>query len=353
MLKVQEFLQNHSLQELEKPPYNLIIKENDNLVLLKYNQVESDFNEEICKECRGIILEKDTWKVVCFPFYKFFNYGEQFAAKLSNNIHIYQKVDGSLAKLFYYNNQWILASNGNIDGKEIELNGKNFFQLFCRALSTYGLNFDKFVKELNTNRTYMYELATQDNRVVIQYSGYHLFYLGERDNISFQEYYNQDSRIENVKVYNFSSLDKIIHASNELPDSEEGYVVRDDKWNRVKVKNPIYFELHHRLNNGKPNFIKMILENDQEEFLSYFPRYREEIEKISRDIQNIEKTANYYKELLKRENFSNKKEYVQKVNEMQVPCAFRDFIFKNFNEDVEWKEYVSSWHINKWKEILS
>ena len=53
---------------LQKPPYSLIVKEDDDYILLKYNQLESDLSNSIVQECRGIILRKSDLKVVCFPF---------------------------------------------------------------------------------------------------------------------------------------------------------------------------------------------------------------------------------------------------------------------------------------------
>jgi hypothetical protein len=41
---------------LKKPPYSLIVKENDDYVLLKYNQLESDLSNSIVQECRGVSL---------------------------------------------------------------------------------------------------------------------------------------------------------------------------------------------------------------------------------------------------------------------------------------------------------
>lgn len=41
---------------LQKPPYSLIVKEEDDYILLKYNQLESDLSNSIVQECRGVSL---------------------------------------------------------------------------------------------------------------------------------------------------------------------------------------------------------------------------------------------------------------------------------------------------------
>ena len=83
-LKIVNFIKTHSNWEelLTSSPYNLTIKRDGKLILFKYNQINSDFNEKICCEARGLILEEGTWKVVRMAFKKFFNLGESFAAKI-------------------------------------------------------------------------------------------------------------------------------------------------------------------------------------------------------------------------------------------------------------------------------
>ena len=75
-LKIVNFIKSHSNWEelLTSSPYNLTIKRDGKLILFKYNQISSDFNEEICCEARGLILEEGTWKVVRMAFKKFFNF---------------------------------------------------------------------------------------------------------------------------------------------------------------------------------------------------------------------------------------------------------------------------------------
>ena len=87
MLNIIQFIKTHPntwRDILSSPPYNLIIKDGINgyegLVLLKYNQFDSDFSLPIVRECRGIIIDiEDNFNPVCHPFNKFFNYGEKYA----------------------------------------------------------------------------------------------------------------------------------------------------------------------------------------------------------------------------------------------------------------------------------
>ena len=62
MLEVIKFIKQHNedwRELLSSDPYYINIKEDDNYVLLKYSQIDSDFNEQVCRECRGLILCKN------------------------------------------------------------------------------------------------------------------------------------------------------------------------------------------------------------------------------------------------------------------------------------------------------
>ena len=65
-------------------PYNITIKEDGEFVLLKYSQIDSDFNLPIVRECRGAIFvkEEDGWRCVRRAFDKFGNYGEGYATDI-------------------------------------------------------------------------------------------------------------------------------------------------------------------------------------------------------------------------------------------------------------------------------
>src|SRR5574344_1881444 len=123
---------------LQKKPYSLIVKEDDDYILLKYNQLESDLSNSIVQECRGIILRKSDLKVVCFPFKKFFNYHEPNAADIDwDGARVLDKIDGSLIKLWFDNGCWHWSTNGNIDADKTEFAVNDLSQMYC-PYKTFG-----------------------------------------------------------------------------------------------------------------------------------------------------------------------------------------------------------------------
>lgn len=68
----------------------------------------------------GTIIQKDTNKVVCYPFSKFFNAREHHAAELDWSTAVFtEKLDGSLIKLYFLEaeTQWVVATNNTVDAR--------------------------------------------------------------------------------------------------------------------------------------------------------------------------------------------------------------------------------------------
>ena len=354
MLKVQEFLRNGgTLEDLAHEPYNLFVRraESDGRVLLKYSPA-SPKNDSICQECRGLILDEEfNWDIVCRSFNRFFNAGEEEAATLSGNLRVYEKVDGSICRFYYFHDEWYCASMTGIDAREIWIKDKyNFFGLVLRALAEYGLSWTDFIEGLDTEWCYTYELATQDNIVVVPHKGYHLYYLNEYNVSENREYFNPDGRVECCKVYDFSSLEEVQQAATFLGDNQEGFVVVDENWNRVKVKGDRYFKLHFMLNNGKPDYLKLILNDGKDEFLSYFPRYAEGFAEVEEKLADIE----WYAELL-RDTTSSIWDYSRKdfAASIDVIKPFQSFIFRCYEDhSMTWAAYTKDWDIHAWERMI-
>ena len=74
-LNVQTFITQHSNWEniLSNAPYYINISRdimfNHRLIMFKYNQIDSSFNNSIVCECRGLILDEMTLKNIYFGIY--------------------------------------------------------------------------------------------------------------------------------------------------------------------------------------------------------------------------------------------------------------------------------------------
>lgn len=267
--------QNYNWKELiQNKPYCIKIKENEKYMLLKYNYYaeETDWSNPIVKQCRGIILKKDTLKPVCVPFYRFYNLGQKEADHVNfNNCKIQDKVDGSLIKIWIDENVLHISTNGSIDAYEVNLTtlGGGPSDI------TFGAAVEKLIKNHeglffnDGNSTHMFELVTPYNKVVVDYgSDFKLYYLGSRSNNTFEEYRNNEMYNTFSVVKEFSLTEINENELRELANNRpEGLVVIDNEYNRVKIKNPQYLLLSKTIDGlSERTLLEIIAKRDEAEF---------------------------------------------------------------------------------------
>ena len=69
--------------------------------------------DDITKMCRGLILDKEG-NVIAKAFNKFFNYEELTLNDIpEESFEVFEKLDGSLGILFWYQGKWIISSKGS------------------------------------------------------------------------------------------------------------------------------------------------------------------------------------------------------------------------------------------------
>ena len=342
-LEIQKFLRaSENAQDLlAQVPYCLTIRQENNLYLFKYTNDSDSFNP-IVQEARGLILDKaNNWNIVCHPFHRFFNIDQPEAAELNTPFHVYSKEDGTLCIFWYYNNEWHFSTNRTINAME-----SKFWPLLQKALAAYGMDWKQFTGALHKGTTYMYELCTVENQMTILYHGYHLFYLNERDSNGVESFV-PDPRTECVRMFDFSSLEDVRNGASLLPPTEEGYVVRDDAFNRIKVKNPEYFLLHRMANNGCPD---LWAADDLDELVSYFPEFSSDAEKIKQQKSQMEALADNFAAHCRTLFNEERKLYAEYVD--STPPALRAFLFKLYdNHDYTWAAYTSTFTSDKWKQM--
>ena len=67
--------------------------------------------DEVTKICRGLVLDNDG-NVVAKPFGKFFNI-EEGKFEPTEKFEVWEKMDGSLLIVFWYEGKWIVATRGS------------------------------------------------------------------------------------------------------------------------------------------------------------------------------------------------------------------------------------------------
>ena len=299
-LELIKFIKEHENWEelLTKEPYHLSISRKDDFILFKYSQTDSDFSYQLVREARGIIFYEPTWEIACFPFIKFFNLGEPHCADIdwAHGVFVSEKIDGSLIKIWWdkWHNRWNVSTNGAIDAAEAEINGKSFLWIVEKALYYHNLSVAKLTASLTHGFTYMFELVSPWNRVVIPYKEPDLYYLGERNNESGRESFDWDISDElglpRPKLYYTNDPQQIKDMANNLPWDEEGYVVRDCHWNRCKVKSPLYVQAHYFRSNNQISvrrLIEVIQKNERDEFAVYCGDFMDRLDKVEQVMKDV------------------------------------------------------------------
>lgn len=274
-------------EDLAGAPYFVTTKWDGNYFLLKYNQLDSDFHLPIVRECRGSIFRKDgdDYICVCHPFDKFGNYGESYCPDIDwESALVQEKLDGSLIKL-WYDNGWHWSTNGTINAKDASLDNlylRNYQELIDLIVGP-ATDDPSFYDYLEPHTTYMFELVSPYNKVVVHYAASRLVLIGARYND--EEYHSKaldaiakHLGVERPRMYNIHSLSDAIAATKFMSKDEEGFVVVDKNFNRVKVKSEEWLRAAHIRNNGVVT-IKRILEavdnGELDDMIAYCPEYDE------------------------------------------------------------------------------
>jgi RNA ligase len=248
--------------------------------------------DDVTLQCRGVITDNSTGKVLVRPFKKFFNYEELVGNKwkesklppMCDYVYIQEKLDGSLGILFNYEGEWIMATRGSFVSEQA-IKGLEILK------SKYNL--DSWLKHYG----YLVEIIYPENRIVVDYGKKErVVFLSVVMNESYEWGPFDDSEqhwtisrsifkmngikkedvVRTEQHFNFSDdLYKSLKEKNE--NNKEGFVIRFHPGNfRVKIKFDEYVRLHkiitqvstydiwEHLKNGKD--ISELLEKVPDEF---------------------------------------------------------------------------------------
>lgn len=284
MSKIQAVLRENGLDKTVKD-LNLIFQQKDSLVLLKYKQHCADWRNEALHNCRGIILDSNqNWKIVAYPYDKFFNLGEGYAARIDwTSAKVYKKYDGSLINLYHYNEQWNVQTTGMIDASGYTSGTISFCELFWKTVGImYKQTKEEFCAQLDVNKNYFFELCTPDNIVIVPTQKYNIYLHGVRNMITLKEESIESVNLISTEMFNLTNVKEVDKEIQNMPWTEEGYVVVDENFQRVKIKNPKYVAVHMtKFKQGRHMLINVIKLGDQDEHLVYFPDDRKELDDLT------------------------------------------------------------------------
>jgi RNA ligase len=195
--------------------------------------------DNITKMCRGLILDKEG-NVVAKAFDKFFNYEELTLNDIpEESFEVFEKLDGSLGILFWYQGKWILASRGSFVSDQS-----------VKAMEILKSKYN--VESIPKGYTTLVEIIYPENRIVCSYDDEQLVVLSMFSTISGKEMgydtllsISEESKMPVVKKYDgITDYDTL---KSQINGNREGYVIRFKNGFRMKIKGEEYVRLHRIL----------------------------------------------------------------------------------------------------------
>jgi hypothetical protein len=314
MLAIQKHIIEHGFEKTVSK-FQLKVRQYEHKVLLKYDQLSAPSlmaNIEV-QECRGLVLEKGTWKVMSLAFTKFFNADESNAHKIDwDTAIVLEKLDGSCIQVYYdwHDKTWYAGTTGTAEG-EGEVNNKmgtTFNSLFWDTVTKqYGLN----PCMLDKNLVYVFELTTPYNIVVKPHGESSASILMVRNRETLKELSWVDLEMVSVSLgiplvkrydLNAKNVGVLLRTFENMIWHDEGYVVVDANFNRIKIKNPAYVAVHHlKGKTAEHNIITIVKSNEIEEFASTFPERKDELLRLKDNYDKlVEKLKHVWVELSTR-----------------------------------------------------
>lgn len=363
---IENFLNSNPNWEeiLTASPYNIKVVRDGDYILLNYSQLESDFSNDLVQQCRGSIftIKGDKYVCVCRPFRKFFNVQEPNASYIDwSSASVQEKVDGSIMKVWFDRDLWHLSTNGTIDAfKADAIDGLTFGDLFERVV---GEDLQSFCKFLSPYYTYIFELTTPETQIVIPYED-GLYWLATKDTETERELKHRAGVpriVKNVRHYDCKNLNECLAYVNSLTKDEEGFVVVDGVFNRIKIKTPQYLLAHHALNNNVITYrriMEMIREEKIDDFLALCPQWGWKVGEVLQWYTNTISRLNYDWSNCSKHLQEGRKQFAAVVKTFAI---FSDYCFRKADNHrltpvdywnnqllTTWERYFELWKEGKY-----
>ncbi len=318
MLNIQSLLKSGKTVAEVCDPLGIKYTPKDGKVIFSYSQIDSPKNDPVVKESRGLILYSDNWDVAAYPFRRFLNYGEDGVDTLPEDLtlcHVLEKLDGTMCNLYWDRvlNKWQMATRkmmygegsiGPINAEEVKVGGElTFAELFwigaekTHLKRTLGRDFDYF-----KDFTFCFELTSKFNRIVTRYTETEITLLTVRNNKTLSEVrrtnlnrFGEDFGCKVVKAFGMKDW-QALRKMEGLEPTFEGFVIVHEQSNgnhlRAKLKNPSYLAISKLVSSQTDKaFIELLKTGEQSEYLSYFPEFRPNIERLVDKMLKIEYTV--------------------------------------------------------------
>src|SRR6266705_3412198 len=144
-LLVQDYLRSgNTLDDLAKE-HGVYGNITNGKIALNYDMLEAKESDPLACECRGLVLEENTFNIVQFPFKRFFNMDSQdhlIAKDFDwNSAKFFNKMDGTMASVGFHYGKWYIGTRSRCEADVPMEDG----------VLTFANLFDIAIKEMYNN----------------------------------------------------------------------------------------------------------------------------------------------------------------------------------------------------------
>lgn len=232
-----------------------------------------DLGGAIRRECRGLIFDKEG-NIMSRPFHKFFNVNEREETQtheidMSQPHVIMEKMDGSMIRPILVDGYLRLATkmgvtNVAMQAEEWLASQDVYRKEWMWAQLQNGIN----------GITPIFEWVSPFNQIVLAYEEADLVYLGSRDNVTGEYFFQENPPFTVVPQY--GSVDGTILdyvARQREAEGREGDIIRFADGHMLKVKNDWYVRIHKTIDRilFDRNIIALILNEEVDDVIPMLP----------------------------------------------------------------------------------
>ena len=294
--------------------------------------------DDITLKTRGLILDREG-NVIAKSFDKFFNYEELTMKDIpEEGFEVFEKLDGSLGILFWYQGKWILSSKGSFTSDQA-IKGRQI------------LNEKYNVEVLPKGYTTVVEIIYPENRIVCDYGSDELLVvLSMVSNASGKELdyesmmsFNDVSGIPVVKKYDgIKNYDEL---KSSIGSDREGYVIKFKNGFRMKIKGEEYVRLH-RILTGFSNVSVWEYLKEKKDFQELLNKVPDEfdlwVKETAKDLtiryENIKKEYIWiYEHIMRVENAKDRKVFAEHSQRYNHPSILFKMLDEKDYSDYIWK----------------
>ena len=249
--------------------------DNDHAFMLRYLETKND--NDCIRKTRGIIVDKKTKKIICYPLEGKLPLHKFKTIVPWNEVVIEESIDGTLINMYYHNNKWNYSTRSTLDAECFWNCKQSFKELFIETFTQYKVNIDT----LNTDFTYSFVLCHPKTRNVSLYKNPRIYHVLTRDlktsheiNLHIGIPKPKILKLDEINNIRCNNYDDIIKYCSKLHFNFEGvmlyskdrlYRTKVKGKNHIKVKNirgnhsNIYYTILQYLKESSKNRINVLL----------------------------------------------------------------------------------------------